>query len=166
MKDWTWVIERPCPECAFDPAGIAPPDYASAIRQVTLPWHYLLTRPSAARRPEPRTWSALEYGCHVRDVCRIFQERTQLMLHRDDPLFANWDQDAAAIEGRYHLADPDTTRAELAAAAATLAATYADIPQQAWERTGRRSNGSTFTVRTLGRYLLHDLSHHLWDVRG
>ena len=33
-----------------------------------------------------------------------------------------------------------------------------------WQRTGRRSNGSAFTVETLGRYHLHDVVHHLWDV--
>ena len=22
-KDWTWVLERPCPECGFDPATVA-----------------------------------------------------------------------------------------------------------------------------------------------
>ena len=28
-----------------------------------------------------------------------------------------------------------------------------------------RSNGTVFTVETLGRYHLHDVVHHLWDVR-
>ena len=31
-------------------------------------------------------------------------------------------------------------------------------------RPGRRSNGSVFTVETLGRYFLHDVLHHLHDV--
>ncbi|MHB8274233.1 MAG: hypothetical protein ACYDC9_05635 [Dermatophilaceae bacterium] len=33
-------------------------------------------------------------------------------------------------------------------------------------RTGRRSNGSVFTIETLGQYILHDVAHHLHDVRG
>jgi hypothetical protein len=33
-----------------------------------------------------------------------------------------------------------------------------------FERPGRRSNGSVFTVRTLGQYFAHDLAHHLHDV--
>jgi len=28
-----------------------------------------------------------------------------------------------------------------------------------------RSNGDVFTVETLGRYHLHDVLHHSWDVR-
>ena len=33
-------------------------------------------------------------------------------------------------------------------------------------RTGRRSDGSEFTVVTLLQYFLHDVVHHLWDVTG
>ena len=35
-----------------------------------------------------------------------------------------------------------------------------------WQRPGRRSNGSAFTVDTLARYLLHDVVHHVHDVAG
>lgn len=87
------------------------------------------------------------------------------MLTEDGPDFADWDQDATAVAQRYFAQDPEVVRTELAEAAQTLAETYAAIPDDAWERTGRRSNGSLFTIRTLGGYLLHDLSHHVWDVR-
>ena len=49
-------------------------------------------------------------------------------------------------------------------AAAGLAGVYAGVAGEDWERTGIRSNGSLFTVATLGQYGLHDLVHHLWDV--
>ena len=166
VKDWTWVLERPCPDCAFDPAAIEESDYASAIRQATLPWQYVLTRSDARQRPQPQVWSPLEYAAHVRDVCTVFDARTRLMLDEEDPGFANWDQDEAALAGRYWEADPAVVREELAGAAGRLVTTYEQIPGDAWERTGRRSNGSNFTVRTLGRYLLHDLVHHVWDVRA
>lgn len=164
-KDWTWVLDRPCPDCGFDAATVRPADYATAIRQATLPWQVVLRRPEASVRPEPKVWSPLEYGCHVRDVCRLFDERTRLMLTEDGPDFADWDQDATAVAQRYFAQDPQLVRSDLAEAAQTLAETYAAIPDDAWERTGRRSNGSLFTIRTLGGYLLHDLSHHVWDVR-
>ena len=35
-----------------------------------------------------------------------------------------------------------------------------------WARTGRRSGGAVITIQTLGQYFLHDLTHHLHDVRG
>ncbi len=33
-----------------------------------------------------------------------------------------------------------------------------------WDRPGRRSNGSEFTIDTLACYHLHDVEHHLHDV--
>ncbi len=33
-----------------------------------------------------------------------------------------------------------------------------------WDLRGTRSNGSKFTVATLGIYLVHDIEHHLHDV--
>jgi hypothetical protein len=41
---------------------------------------------------------------------------------------------------------------------------YASVSGEQWQRAGRRSNGSQFTVETIGRYHLHDVVHHLWDV--
>jgi hypothetical protein len=39
------------------------------------------------------------------------------------------------------------------------------VPHDGWGRRGTRSNGDVFTVESLGRYHLHDVVHHLWDVR-
>jgi hypothetical protein len=47
-----------------------------------------------------------------------------------------------------------------------VADAYAAVPADAWNRTGRRSNGSVFTIDTLARYHLHDVVHHLRDVEG
>lgn len=43
-------------------------------------------------------------------------------------------------------------------------AAYVAVAGDQWDRAGVRSIGSTFTGLTLGRYGLHDLAHHLWDV--
>ena len=40
----------------------------------------MLVRDDATGRPRPGVWSALEYGCHVRDVHVLFAERVRLML--------------------------------------------------------------------------------------
>jgi uncharacterized damage-inducible protein DinB len=119
---------------------------------------------AARRRPAERVWSPLEYACHVRDVHRLFAERLTLMLEQDDPQFANWDQDVTAIESRYAEQDPATVSVELVEAAADIAAIYAQVEGEQWQRPGRRSNGSVFTVETLGVYHLHDVHHHLHDI--
>ncbi len=106
----------------------------------------------------------LEYSCHVRDVHRVFRERLQLMLDEDDPQFVNWDQDATAVEERYGEQEPSDVSDELVSAAAAVADLYDAVPPDAWERPGRRSNGTTFTVATLAKYHLHDVVHHLRDI--
>ena len=86
------------------------------------------------------------------------------MLDEDDPQFANWDQDATAIEDDYARQQASTVSAELVAAGTKTAAAFDAVAAGAWDRTGRRSNGSVFTTATLGQYFLHDVVHHLHDV--
>jgi len=100
----------------------------------------------------------------VRDVLRLYDERLALMLAEDDPDFANWDQDATAVEDRYNEQDPTRVAAEIAEAAEPLAARFDSVAGDAWERTGNRSDGVRFTVDTFARYFVHDPIHHLDDV--
>ncbi|CAN5624905.1 hypothetical protein BH11ACT8_BH11ACT8_19470 [soil metagenome] len=165
-KDWTWVLDQPCPECGFDATGIDVAAVAAQVRDNASWWALALTAPAAARRPRPGAWAPSEYAAPVRDVHRIFGERLASMLAEDEPTFANWDQDEAAVAGEYYLADPASVSTDLVAAAEAAAAAYDAVPASAVDRPGRRSNGSTFTVLTLARYHLHDVVHHLWDVRG
>jgi hypothetical protein len=164
-KDWTWVLQRPCPECGFEAAAVDRAALARLIRENAASWQAILADPAGlAERPSDHRWSALEYACHIEDVYRIFDARLALMLAEDAPGFANWDQDETAIERRYGEQDPAQVAARLGDAAAPLAARYDGVSGDAWSRTGNRSDGSVFTVDSLGRYLLHDVVHHLVDV--
>lgn len=164
-KDWTWVLDRPCPECGFDASRVERSRIGAELRGNAEEWQQVLAAPDATRRPEPGTWSPTEYAAHVRDVHRIFAGRVALMLAEDDPRFANWDQDETALAERYDLQLPDQVGPELVEDAERVAALYDGTPDDAWGRTGTRSNGSRFTVESLGRYHLHDVVHHLADVR-
>jgi hypothetical protein len=164
-KDWTWVLHKPCPECGLDTRSISPEEVPTLLRDNAAAWHTLLTGPTDPRpRPYPDTWSPLEYACHVRDVCRIFDERLVLMLTRDDPHYPNWDQDKTALESRYADQDPATVAAELLAAAHTLADRFTTVHD--WTRTGTRGDGAHFTIATFARYFIHDPLHHLHDATG
>ncbi|RUR03254.1 DinB family protein [Labedella endophytica] len=163
-KNWTWVLDEPCPECGFDPEGLTFRDVPDRLRTNAAAWPAVLARPEVRERPDDGTWSALEYGAHVRDVFRIFDGRFRLMLERDDPAFPNWDQDATAIEEDYAAQDPAVVADDLVAAAERLTAALDVIPDTALERTALRGDGSRFTVSSLARYLLHDPEHHLHDV--
>ena len=127
-------------------------------------WVPRLAGPGVSVRPRPTVWSTLEYGCHIRDVHRIFNHRVRLMLDEDEPLFANWDQDETALADDYGSQDPATVATELFDAAGIVADTYTRIPPDAWSRRGLRSNGSEFTIASIAIYHLHDIVHHAHDV--
>jgi hypothetical protein len=164
-KDWTWVLERPCPDCDYR-SNTPHDEIPTVIRDAVARWQQVLLRPDVRRRPDEQVWSALEYGCHVRDVFGVFGGRLELMLDTDDPHFPNWDQDATAVQSRYWAADPREVSTELAARGEAFARRYATVDGAQWQRSGRRSNGSVFTVETLAWYCLHDVVHHLADVSG
>lgn len=163
-KDWTWVLTRPCPQCHLDIRDVERDALGRLLRDNATSWTAALRAPRMTGRPRADVWSVTEYACHVRDVHTLFGERVRLMLADADPVFANWDQDATALERRYDLAEPEPVATELAAAAVAVASIYEAVPTDAWTRPGRRSNGDPFTVESLGRYHLHDVVHHLWDV--
>jgi hypothetical protein len=163
-KDWTWVLERACPECGADVSTVDAVDVAGMIRSTAISWRDELDRSDVRRRARPDRWSALEYGAHVRDVYRLYLERLDLMITHDDPLFANWDQDRTALEDRYDLQDPAEVAAQLEVAAAALADAFDAVEPGQWDRRGRRSDGAAFTIASFARYLIHDPLHHLWDV--
>ena len=163
-KDWTWVLVRPCDECGFDSGDYSREDVSSQVRSSARGWRYALEGDGVSVRHSEDRWSVLEYGCHVRDVFRIFDERVSLMQSSDNPTFANWDQDETAIRDQYARQDPAVVATELVAAAEVLAERLDSIKPDEWSRPGTRSNGSIFTIETIALYMLHDLRHHLWDV--
>ena len=165
-KDWTWVLDRPCPECGFDASAVDRADLPPRIAGVSRRWSELLAAPTARHRPDDATWSALEYGCHVRDVHRVYAGRVGRMLAEDDPHYENWDQDATAVQVRYGDQDPAVVAMELTEAGAVVAALLAGVDGDGWARRGHRSDGASFTVESIARYYLHDIEHHVWDVTG
>ncbi|MFJ6137983.1 DinB family protein [Kitasatospora sp. NPDC092286] len=167
-KDWTWVLERPCPDCGLDTPSVAREEVAGMIRANADAWLAVLAGEEDAlrRRRSPEIWSDLEYACHVRDVFRLFHVRLNLMLDHENPLFPNWDQDETAVADRYGEQRPQGVADGLAAAAQTLAAAFEEVADGQWQRTGGRSDGARFTVESFSRYLIHDPVHHLYDVTG
>ena len=144
------MLERPCPECGFDSRTVAGPEIGAGCDANTAVWQRCsaarTSRP-ARRRPCGRRWStpATSSTCTASSTPRL-----RLMLAEDDPLFANWDQDATAIADRYAEQDPATVAGELAAAAAASAARFDAVSRRpSGHAPGRRSDGAVFTVESL-----------------
>jgi hypothetical protein len=168
-KNWTWVLERPCPECGFAAGDIARDEVPALLRANAEGWRRYFAEAgteTVRTRTEPTKWSPLEYACHVRDCNKLYTYRIELMLEQDDPQYPDWDQDATAVEAEYGKQDPDTVVAEVADTTEIIAALLASITDEQGRRTGHRGDGSDFTIDTLARYFVHDPIHHLWDVTG
>lgn len=165
-KDWTWVLGERCDECGLAAGDVDPLDVAARTREDLIRWTAVLARPDARVRPAPGVWSPTEYACHVRDVYVLFRQRLELMLTEDDPLFDNWNQDDTAIADDYAGQDPAVVAAQLVPAGEALADAFDSVPADSWGRTGRRSDGSEFTIATFAQYFLHDVVHHLHDVHA
>ena len=163
-KDWTWVLEQQCSECGFDPTAQTLAEVPRLIHDTAMVWTAVLRRPDATQRPTPDVWSPLEYACHVRDVHRLFAARVDLMLSADAPTFADWDQDETAIASRYADQDPSVVDVDLIEAAGHVAGLYSTVTPATSGRRGFRSNGSVYTIETIGLYHLHDVLHHVHDV--
>jgi hypothetical protein len=166
-KDWTWTLTRRCDQCGFSAGDVPAAEIAERAFIAAEEWVQILrSSPAVASRPEPAVWSPLEYGCHVRDVYRLFDTRLALILAEDHPTFTSWDQDETAIAERYHEQDPEVVADELEAAAQAFVARNQSLDPAQLERRGTRSNGDEFVVITFLQYFLHDVIHHLWDVTG
>ncbi len=163
--DWTWVLDRRCPDCGFDATTFDPTQTPVRVRALADSWRRLLTdRRDVATRPDDSTWSPLEYGCHVRDIFRLYAYRLQLMLEFDEPTFPNWDQDETSVAEKYGQQDPRIVAGELCDAAEILADAFAAVDGPQWQRTGHRSDNKHFTIDSFARYMVHDPVHHVWDV--
>ena len=166
-KDWTWVLSEVCGECGYDIRNFPKDEIGALLRESAERWVEILEGDEGylRMRPRPDKWSPLEYAFHVRDVFELYHERLVLMLTKDEPHYADWNQDLTAVEKNYNAADPVVVSRDLAMHASRLADRFDSVQGDTWERTGFRSDGAAFTVETFARYFLHDPMHHLWDVQ-
>lgn len=162
-----------CPECGLDYDSISPSDAKVAIR--SFPRRYRSALAAAIddetdagllrRRPEPETWSALEYTVHVADVYEFFASAFRRMYDETNPTIEMWDADARAASERYGDADPQVTLDRLESAATALLASLDRVDPDGWSRTAEFPFGSR-DLLAMTRNAVHEGSHHLRDVEA
>jgi DinB superfamily len=167
-RDWVGIVATgECPDCGLAARGRPRHDLPSRLEDEGRAWGVLLRATSAAdlrARAPDGTWSALEYGAHVRDVLAVFAARVELALAEDGPIFGWWDHEAAADAERYNDQSPEAVAAELEGRASQLAALARRLAGGDWLRTGTRRDNETFTVEALVRFALHEAHHHRVDA--
>jgi hypothetical protein len=122
---------------------------------------------AALRRPRrPSEWSALEYGCHIRDVLLAQRERLFLTLVENRPSFAPIYRDQRAALARYSEEQPEQVAIEIGVAAGLIARAFAGCDSAAWDRTCIYNfpEPAEHSVEWLAQHTLHEGEHHLADI--
>lgn len=159
-----------CDECGYDYDSLSRDQIIGALPELAEQIGSILTSaPAAALRAyvRPASWSALEYGCHVRDVLRVQRERVLLAQVEDIPRFVSMRRDERATEERYNEQNPVAVATAVQAGARDLAGTLAGFDDGAWLRVGIYPwpESHVRTVEWIGRRSAHELAHHLFDCR-
>lgn len=159
----------PCGECGYDYESLDHRQILDAVGSFAGEHRRLLNSvPADQLRGHPRPgWSALEYGCHVRDVLRFQGERILLAQAADTPEFVSMRRDERAVEERYNAQEPPVVGREIVMAGRQLAVTLTMLDAAGWLRTGIYPwpVREVRTVEWIGRRTVHELAHHLFDER-
>lgn len=167
-REWTRSQFERCPDCGWDPRGIADDELAAAVVHACEEWPGLLTATADARlrhRPDPSVWSALEYACHVRDLIEVFRVRIERMRLESDAELGWWDHEASVQGENYAGQDPDRVGRDIVTNGRVLAGTLEDLRPDGWDRSAVRRPGEAFTIRGSARFVVHEIVHHHRDAK-
>lgn len=158
-----------CAACGFDGTNYEPERLLEAIRGLGPEWIRLLLEAGdeLRLRPDPGTWSALEYAAHSRDVTALHVFGVEQALKVDEPRFPEIDGDEL-VQGAaagYAAKDPGVVGMELKNQARKLADLAQESGPSSWSR-GITIGESRRDVRFLLEHALHDSYHHLVDVEN
>jgi hypothetical protein len=159
-----------CDACGFryDPAE-APGVAAAALEHAKAYAEVLAGDPvQLRRRPAPDVWSPLEYACHVRDVLLAQRERVLAARRLDAPVAEPMGRDERVELDGYARWRPADVARQLQDAALMLAHTLDLLPPADWQRTLVYTwpERAERTLGWLAVHTLHELRHHLLDMRG
>jgi hypothetical protein len=161
-------MER-CEDCGFVWADVPDDEIVPRLASgVTALAELLATHAAPDRRPRPDRWSAVEYGAHVRDVVLHVRDRVVIALVEDDPEFKPLYRDQRVDLGLYARDDARTVGIELTVAAGLFGRTWAALDAARLERPCQYAfpSPTTRTVRWMGQQVVHEVEHHLADVRA
>ena len=140
LRDMDGVRVELCDECGFD--ARQPRDLPTAFAEAYASLEHLSGHPDARDRPEAETWSGTEYVDHCVDVA----SQIVAICRRG----AGRPESAASVS--------------ITEAAAATAELLHELSDAQWDAV---TDGWPIevSVRGAATHLLHDLEHHVWDIR-
>jgi hypothetical protein len=159
-----------CDECGFVYDELPVADVPRALRSFGERYGALLRSADEAElrtRPQPETWSPLEYACHVRDVFEVQRQRLARALEEDCPTFVPMGREERVTALAYNEQPPTEVADALAGRAEELADAVAALDEAQLARTGVYGwpVEAERTMAWVGRHTVHEGEHHLDDIR-
>lgn len=155
-----------CDECGFDATRLTVTDGVAALRSLGRRWRELFRNVPADRlraRPDPQTWSALEYAAHTRDVIKLVGWGMDQVLKTDGLSLPGVEPDPLGADHGYNALDPEIVLNELEAEANAVAARAEAARPGAWSHRARLE-GESLSAEWFPKHIVHDATHHLRDV--
>ena len=158
-----------CAECSFTydltQAATSGASIQARVDEVAA----ILRNPNFELRLRSRegAWSALEYGCHLRDVLLVQRERVLAARREDRPECAPMGREERVEHDGYANQNPDDVARQLADAAKLFGNVLAHLADNDWDRTVVYNYPETHerSLRWLAVHTAHDVQHHLLDIR-
>jgi catechol 2,3-dioxygenase-like lactoylglutathione lyase family enzyme len=168
-QHWLTIVGGPeaCAGCGFDPATAVTAALSDRLRDSAYRWRQVLLDAddvAVRARPAAGTWSALEYGVHVRDTVAVFTERILRTLAEDGPELGWWDHEAAVEDGFANESDVEAVLDDLDDNVGRLREVLGRVHDEQWSRRATRRAEEDFTVELLARFVAHEVAHHLADA--
>ena len=116
------------------------------------------------RRPDPSTWSALEYTAHVADRLDHLGPEILRITREEQPTLVAFENELRATEHAYNTLDRAEVVGWLDMACDELASVVEGVRADDWSRTGLLA-GQERDAITVARDGVHEGSHHLRDVQ-
>jgi len=157
-----------CDQCGYRYDETMAEAAAAAIRSGAADLAAMLTAGRDVRtRPEPARWSPLEYACHVRDMLLVQRERLLAARRRDRPECEPMGRDERVELDGYAGQDPADVARQLGDAAQMFANDLARLGAADWDRTliYNYPYRAERSLRWLAIHTVHEVRHHLLDVR-
>lgn len=167
------VQAEKCSECGFDGLTITATNAERTLRGLGPRYKEALALQDGEdpdillrRRPDARTWSALECAAHMRDVIALWGWGLHQALTKEHPELPDPDPDLpdrTASESSYNSQDLLKVVEDLSANADRIARKAANIAGDAWDRAVTFGN-LDMTTLAIVRKVAHEGHHHLLDI--